>query len=166
MAAGNAGNAVVMDETVSAARNPADPGPEHGGNAVVASEGMLVAGLGCRAGVDSSQILAALDAALAVRALPRQAVNALATIPQKRNEPALGEAAETLGLPLLVPDAQALARVATLTRSSASLAATGFGSAAEACALAAAGQGAYLLGARVAVGPATCALACLDGSAP
>ncbi len=136
------------------------------GNAVASTEGMIVAGLGCRVGVDAGQVLAALDAALAVYALPRRAVSALATIPQKQDEPALREAAEMLGLPLLVPDAQALARVSTPTRSPASLQATGFGSAAEACALAAMGPGACLLGSRIAVGSVTCALAYLDRSAP
>lgn len=136
------------------------------GNAMALREGMIVAGLGCRAGVDAGQVLAALDAALAVYALPRRALSALATVPQKRDEPALKEAAETLGLPLLVPEAQAFAQVSTPTRSPASLAATGFGSAAEASALAVTGQSASLLGPRVAVGSVTCALAYLDGNAP
>jgi cobalt-precorrin 5A hydrolase len=53
----------------------------------------------------------------------------------------------------------------TLTRSERVLAMTGVPSVSEAAALAAAGPGARLLAPRVAVGPATCALA-ITGEAP
>ncbi len=61
-------------------------------------------------------------------------------------------------LPLLIAEPAGDAP-GMLTRSAASLAATGTGSASEAAALAAAGPGARLLGPRLVLGPVTCALA-------
>lgn len=120
-----------------------------------------IAGLGARKGVATAQVLAAIDAALAAHGLSRDRLTALAAVPAKRREPAFRQAAEGLGLPLLIPETEAFegARPGLLTRSAASLAATGFGSASEAAALAAAGPGGRLLGPRIASGAATCAIA-------
>lgn len=122
---------------------------------------MRVAGIGCRKGVAAADVLAAIDAALADSGLPRSALDALATVPLKRDEPALHAASATLGLPLLVPaDSEIVAAAArTVTRSAASLAATGAPSASESAALAAAGPNARLLGARRIVGHVSCAIA-------
>jgi cobalt-precorrin 5A hydrolase len=119
-------------------------------------EAMIVAGIGCRKGVVETDVLAAIDAALAAHGLGRVALDALAVLPQKRDEPAIGAAALALGVDLLVC---ADTGKPTLTQSTYSRAATGAGSASEAAALAAAGEGAHLLGPRVAAGGATCALA-------
>ncbi|MBP7241027.1 MAG: cobalamin biosynthesis protein [Amaricoccus sp.] len=117
---------------------------------------MMVAGIGCRRGVDAAEVIAAVAAARAAHAAI--ALDTLATL--KRDEPALAEAALRLGLPLLVVAPVDDARL--LTRSDASRAATGAGSASEAAALAAAGAGARLLGPRLAVGRVTCAIATRD----
>lgn len=131
------------------------------GDAVLVDKAMKVAGLGCRQGVNAAEVLAAVDAALAAHGLGRVALAALATLPQKRGDTALAEAAQALGLRLLVAgekeSASALPRI--LTQSAASLAATGTGSASEAAALAAVGEGGRLLGPRLATGRVTCAIA-------
>ena len=112
---------------------------------------MTVAGIGCRRGVSADEVLAAIEAARDGRHL-----DALATVPGKADEPGLVEAARRLGLPLLV-GAVDDGRLAT--RSTASLAATGVGSASEAAALGAAGPAGRLVGPRRVVGRVTCAVA-------
>ena len=120
---------------------------------------MRVAGIGCRRGVETVEVLAAVAEA---RAAHGAGLDALATLPPKAGEPALAEAARRLGLPLLVVAPAEDARLLTL--SPASRAATGSGSASEAAALGAAGKDARLLGPRLAVGRVTCAIA--TGEAP
>jgi cobalt-precorrin 5A hydrolase len=116
-------------------------------------EAMTVAGIGCRRGTSAEEILAAVAAARGLHAL-----DALATIPAKRDEPGIAEAARRLGLPLVIADpAGTEDRLAT--RSAASLAATGTGSACEAAALAAAGPDARLLAPRHVAGRVTVAIA-------
>ena len=122
-------------------------------------EAVMVAGIGCRAKVAADAVIAAIDAALATCGSDRSALRALAVVPQKSGEGGIEDAARALGLPLIVAEEGALARVQTLTVSAKSRAATGTGSAAEAAALAVAGEQARLLGPRVAVGAVTCALA-------
>ncbi len=124
-------------------------------------EAVIVAGFGFRRGASGAEIVAALDAALARCARTRQAVAALATSLEKSIETGMAEAGQELGLDVLAVDAGKLKAVVarTLTRSERSLAATGLPSVSEAAALAAAGDGARLLGARLAVGSVTCALA-------
>lgn len=119
-------------------------------------EAMIVAGIGCRKGAAETDVLAAVDAALAAHDLQRSALRALAVLPQKQEEPAIGAAARALGVDVFV---SAGTGKETLTQSAHSLEATGTGSASEAAALAAAGEGAYLLGSRVIANGATCALA-------
>lgn len=115
---------------------------------------MRVAGLGSRRGVTAAEVLAAVAAARAAFGAP---LDALATLPAKAAEPGIAEAARRLGLPLLVADAAPEDRLAT--RSEASRAATGAGSASEAAALGAAGPSARLLGPRIVAGRVTCAIA-------
>ncbi|PTW97531.1 cobalamin biosynthesis protein [Pararhodobacter aggregans] len=110
---------------------------------------MIVAGFG----FSSRATLDSLQGALAATG---GAPDALATLADKAS--ALAPLALSLNLPL-IPVAGPLPE--TLTQSERSREARGTGSVAEACALAAAGPGAYLLGPR-AVSPdrlATCALA-------
>lgn len=117
---------------------------------------VTVAGIGCRQGVTVAEVLAAVAATRAGRRL-----DALAAVPGKSGELALAEAAARLGVPLVfgaVEDGDA--RLAT--RSAASLAATGVGSASEAAALAAAGPGARLVVSRRVVGRVTCAIAATE----
>lgn len=117
---------------------------------------MTVAGIGCRRGATAEEVLAAVAAALAAHGLAR--LDALAALGPKRGEAGIAEAAARLGLPLLIAEPAGEVR-GMMTRSAASLAATGTGSASEAAALAAAGPGARLLGPRLVLGPVTCALA-------
>lgn len=120
---------------------------------------MIVAGIGCRRGASSADILAAIEAARLRHRLSPTAIHAIATIAGKQHEPGLRDAAKTLGLPLLIAPEDAAKNAVTLTRSAASEAATGLPSASEAAALAACGDGGRLLGPRIAIAGATCALA-------
>lgn len=122
---------------------------------------MMVAGIGCRKEACAADLVAAVDAALAEHALSRAALSAVAVLDNRTAMPAVEEAVEALGLPLVTADAAALenASPGLLTHSAHSLRATGFGSASEAAALAVAGSGARLLGPRIVKGPATCAIA-------
>jgi cobalt-precorrin 5A hydrolase len=122
---------------------------------------MSVIGVGCRQGSACDEVLGAVDAVLARYGVAKSSIRALASVPLKADEPGLVAAARTLGLPLLVPDAVQLAQADArcLTRSAASMAATGLGSACEAAALAACGPGATLLGPRIIHHAITCAIA-------
>lgn len=120
---------------------------------------MIVAGLGSRKGVGTQAVLAAIRAAAGAHGLPVGRIGMLATGEAKAGEPALAEAALTLGVPLEIVGDRLLKAQATATRSSPSLVRTGAGSMAEAAALAAAGDGARLLAPRTVLGPVTCALA-------
>ena len=125
------------------------------GDAMGLGEAVRVAGIGCRRGVTVAEVLAALDAACGARGV---SVDALAVLPGKRGVAALGEAAARRGLPLRIAEG-AVAPERLATRSAASLAATGTGSASEAAALAVAGPAARLLGPRLVLGRVTCAIA-------
>lgn len=122
---------------------------------------MIVAGIGCRKGTDTSDIVAAIDAAAAAHGIERQAISALAVLGLKQAEVGIAEAARLLGLGVITIDAERARAVSgeTITVSAASLAVTGTGSASEAAALAAAGPDARLLGPRTVHGHVTCALA-------
>jgi cobalt-precorrin 5A hydrolase len=122
---------------------------------------MIVAGLGCRKHCDAQEILRLVEQALAQVAHPRSRLAALATPAFKAGTAGPREAAEALGVPLLLISDEALkaAEPRTLTLSVAALKATGFTSIAECAALAAAGEGATLLLPRIKGSSATCALA-------
>jgi cobalt-precorrin 5A hydrolase len=124
-------------------------------------EAMMVAGVGCKAGASAGEIEAAIAEALARAGLSTETLTALATSSAKIDEPGIAAAATARGLKLvLVPQRDlesADARI--VTRSERVLALTGVPSVAEAAALVAAGPASRLVGPRVAVGPATCALA-------
>ncbi|MFT3973140.1 MAG: cobalamin biosynthesis protein [Amaricoccus sp.] len=122
---------------------------------MVLGEAVTVAGLGSRRGVALAEVLAAVAAARAACGGLR--LDALATLPLKAAEPGLAAAARHLGLPLLIASPAGDDRL--MTRSAASRAATGSGSAAEAAALGAAGPDARLVSPRLVLGRVTCAIA-------
>jgi cobalt-precorrin 5A hydrolase len=118
---------------------------------------MIVAGIGCRSGVTTEQVEAALEAALRQTAT----LTLIAVPAAKSGERAIVAAATARGVPLASitqTDLEA-ANARTLTRSKHALAAMNVHSVAEAAALAGAGPESELLGARIVVGPVTCALA-------
>jgi cobalt-precorrin 5A hydrolase len=124
-------------------------------------EAMIVAGVGCRKGTAAAQIEAAIAAALVRAGLGIAAVGAVATSAAKADEPGIAAAACSIGVPLILvaQDDLAAAGARTATRSERVLALAGVPSVAEAAALAAGGPAARLIAPRIAVGPATCALA-------
>jgi cobalt-precorrin 5A hydrolase len=105
---------------------------------------MIVAGVGCRQGASAAAIETVIAAALERAGLTPQGLDVLATAAFKGDEPGIAAAAAARGVPLI------LVAQADLT---------GVGSVAEAAALAAAGPAGRLMVARIAIGPATCALA-------
>jgi cobalt-precorrin 5A hydrolase len=123
-------------------------------------EAVIVAGIGCRKGTTAAEIGAAIDAALAAAGLAAGSVALIATADAKRDESgiAAAAAARDARLVLIPRDELEAAGVRVLSRSPRALAAMGVPSVAEAAALAAAGATARLLGPRLALGPATCAL--------
>jgi cobalt-precorrin 5A hydrolase len=124
-------------------------------------QAMMVAGVGCKAGASAGEIESAIAAALAVAGLSTDKLSALATSSAKGDEPGIAAAATARGLKLVMVPQRDLeaAGARVVTRSERVLALMGVPSVAEAAALAAAGPASRLLGPRVAVGPATCALA-------
>jgi len=126
---------------------------------------MIVAGIGCRRGAPATAITAVIAAALERAGLAPDALGAIAAPAAKWHEPGIAAAASALGLRLvLVPQRELEAAGSrTATRSQRVLALTGVPSIAEAAALAAGGPAARLVVARIAVGPATCALASSGG---
>lgn len=126
---------------------------------------MIVAGIGCKKGVDAHHVRAAIDTALAEHGLSTASLSALATAQFKQAEEAISATGQALRLPVLLVDSAALRAVElrALTRSGYSLAVTDTPSVSETAALAAAGQHARLLGPRTVVGPVTCAIA-IDGA--
>ena len=127
--------------------------------------GVCIAGVGCRASASVNDILAVIGQALKRDGLQPANLTALACIPARGEHPAVLAAAARFNLPLVVADPATLAAVAglCLTRSEASLAATGLPSASEAAALATAralDTNARLAGPRSAGPMATCAIAC------
>lgn len=121
---------------------------------------MIVAGVGCRKGVEAQRIVDAVLQALRLGGLPENALGLLATGEVKRGEPGICEAATLLGVPLLVLDDGRLRAAASrcLTRSEASIEASGVPSLSEASAIVAAGPDGRLLGPRTILGDTTCAL--------
>jgi cobalt-precorrin 5A hydrolase len=130
-------------------------------------EAMMVAGIGSRKGVTVEDVLAAIETALEAQGLAMTALSALATAPLKGDEKAILAAGRQLDLPVIIADAAAIEAVssATISLSSHSRDLAGTPSVSEASALAVAGKGARLLGARTVLGPVTCAIA-ISGDAP
>jgi cobalt-precorrin 5A hydrolase len=128
---------------------------------------MIVAGVGCKRGAPARDIEAAIRAALARANIAAEAVDLIATIAAKSGEAGIKAAAAKLGVAIIaVPEVELQAATdRTETRSERVLALAGVPSVAEAAALAAAGPTARLIGPRLAVRAATCALAA-SGQAP
>jgi cobalt-precorrin 5A hydrolase len=130
-------------------------------------EAMIVAGVGCRRGTSAAAIEAVIASALARAGLASDMLDAIAAPAAKKDEPGIVAAASTLGVALVLvaqPDLEtAGSRVETHSKRVKSL--MGVGSVAEAAALAAGGPAARLVVPRIAIGPATCALA-RSGAAP
>ena len=73
----------------------------------------LVAGMGCRRGVDAGHLRELLDGMLAERGLARQSLAKIATIDIKADEPGIIALAESLGVPLEIYAAAELNAVAS-----------------------------------------------------
>jgi cobalt-precorrin 5A hydrolase len=122
--------------------------------------GMIAIGVGCRKSCASEAIVGLVRRALAD--CPRnEGVRGLFSLADKRGEPGLNAAAQTLGLDLTFLSREALAEMTPrlLTRSAAAQSRFGLASVAEAAALAGAGPQARLLAPRLAANGATCAIA-------
>jgi cobalt-precorrin 5A hydrolase len=124
-------------------------------------QAMIVAGIGCRRGAPAAAIEAAIDAALARACVAKDALCMVAAPATKAGEAGITAVASALGLPLVLIAQSDLATAGsrTATHSERVLALAGVPSVAEAAALAAGGPNARLVVTRVAIGPATCALA-------
>jgi cobalt-precorrin 5A hydrolase len=139
----------------------------HARNPMGLGEAVIVAGIGCRKGASPAEIEAVIVAALRQAGFAHDRLGAIATPADKGKESGIAAVAMLYGLPLLfipAPDLEAAASRCE-TRSERALAVKGLPSVAEAAALAAGGPEAKLLVPRIAVGPATCALAD-TGSSP
>ena len=122
---------------------------------------MIVAGVGCRKGALAADIEAAIVAAFVRAGIAATELRLIATSAAKGGESGIAAVASAIGVPLvLIPQGDlAAAGERTVTRSERVIALTGVPSVAEAAALAAGGPAARLIVPRIAVGPATCALA-------
>jgi len=122
---------------------------------------MIVAGVGCRKGATAEEIITAISRALHNVGLSNHPIDAIAAPAAKIGEPGIVGAATVLRVPLVPVSQSDLEAVGarTRTRSERVIALMGVPSVAEAAALAAAGPSALLIAARIAAGPATCALA-------
>jgi cobalt-precorrin 5A hydrolase len=121
-------------------------------------ETMIVAGLGFCAACTADELVALIER---VSEAADAKIAALAVPDFKASASALARAASSLALEIRPVSHEALIAMQPLcpSRSAAALDAIGVASVAEACALAAAGPGARLLGPRTASRAATCALA-------
>ncbi len=125
---------------------------------------MIIAGVGCRRGADADSIEAVLIEALCAFNIEARDLSLIVTETCKGSEPGIRVCAERRGLQLALVPVSDLVRVAdrVITRSERAERAKGVPSIAEAAALAVAGPNGRLLGARVANGVATCAIAVGD----
>jgi cobalt-precorrin 5A hydrolase len=128
---------------------------------------MIVAGIGCKRGAAARDVEAAIRAALERAGLAAGALDAIATMLGKNEEPGIAAAAKNLGIRIVALQQSELeaAGARAATRSERVLALTGVPSVAETAALAAAGADARLIAPRLVVGGAACALAA-SGEAP
>jgi cobalt-precorrin 5A hydrolase len=133
---------------------------------MASEEAMIVAGIGCRRGTLSEDIVSLILATLGNLDIPPDRLDAIATEAAKADERAIADAARSLSVRLIRCSIADLDRVAdrVVTRSSRVQALKGVPSIAEASALVAAGHNARLLGARVAAEKATCAIAISEDS--
>jgi cobalt-precorrin 5A hydrolase len=125
-----------------------------------ASSRIVAIGVGCRAGVAGEAIAALARRALEEAGAPEGEVG-MFTLADKADEPGLIEAARIIGVTLMALPIAALNAQAEriLTPSAPAQARFGVANIAEAAALAGAGEGARLLGPRLAADGVTCAIA-------
>ena len=128
---------------------------------------MLTIGLGFSSDCSAAEIVTLVGQVCATHDIDEARVALIATLPERAMAPALIEAAAGLGLAIVVPPVSALQAAAAfcLTRSERAQNRFGLPSVAEACALAAAGEGAKLIAARIKSARATCAIAKSKGDA-
>ncbi len=126
---------------------------------------MIVAGVGFRRDASADEIERVVRMALGIFGLPAERLDAVATESGKATEAGFVEAARRLSTRGVACTTDELHRVAglVLTPSKLVLEAKGVPSIAEGSALVVAGQGAKLLGTRVATSQATCAIAVGEG---
>jgi cobalt-precorrin 5A hydrolase len=124
-------------------------------------QAMIVAGVGCRKGVQSDDVKAVILAALEQAGIKLSELRLIATMDAKKSEKGIEVAASVLHVPLVLVTSADLvaASMRVATRSERVERVVGVPSVAEAAALAAAGSAARLIAPRIVVGPATCALA-------
>jgi cobalt-precorrin 5A hydrolase len=125
------------------------------------AQAMIVAGIGCKRGTSSEEIVSLISVALATHDIAREKLDAIATETLKADEAGIADAARQLAVCVVrcpLPDLDGIADQ-VITRSSRVQAIKGVPSIAEASALVAAGPNARLLGARVAANKVTCAIA-------
>jgi cobalt-precorrin 5A hydrolase len=122
---------------------------------------MIVAGLGYRSAITTAQVQHAIAKTLSEYLISPEQLQQIAVPAVKGLEAGILAAAAALGIQLVLIEQRDMeaASPRALTHSARSMAARNVPSVAETVALAAAGCGARLLGARIAVGPVTCALA-------
>jgi cobalt-precorrin 5A hydrolase len=127
---------------------------------------MIVAGIGCKRGTSSEEIVRLISAVLATHDIARDKLDAIATETLKADEAGIADAAQHLSVRLVRCSLPDLDRMADkiVTSSARVQAIKGVPSVAEASALLAAGHHARLLGPRVAAANATCAIAIGEGS--
>jgi cobalt-precorrin 5A hydrolase len=131
-------------------------------------EAMMVAGIGCRRGTAADAIETVITAALARAGMAPSALDAIATPEAKGNEAGIAAAAAALGVPLILVEQDDLESAGSRveTRSQRVMELMNVPCVAEAAALAAGGPAARLVLPRIAVGPATCALARSEAASP
>jgi cobalt-precorrin 5A hydrolase len=126
---------------------------------------MIVAGIGCKRGTSSEEIVSLISAVLASHDIAREKLDAIATETLKADEAGMAGAAQQLSVRLVrcgLADLDGMADQ-IVTHSARVQAIKGVPSIAEASALFAAGHHARLLGARVAAANVTCAIAIGEG---
>jgi cobalt-precorrin 5A hydrolase len=121
---------------------------------------MIVAGVGCRKGVQPAEVEAVILAALQRAGVTVSELQLIATMDAKSGERGIEVAATAMRVPLVLVTRADLvtASMRAATRSERVNALVGVPSVAEAAALAAGGPAARLIAPRIAVGLATCAL--------
>jgi cobalt-precorrin 5A hydrolase len=128
-------------------------------------QAMIVAGIGCKRGTLSEDVVSLILTALSSFGIARENLDAVATETSKADECGIADAAQLLSVRLVRCSMADLDRAAdkVMTRSSRVQALRGVPSIAEASALVAAGRNARLLGARLATEKVTCAIAISEG---
>ena len=124
-------------------------------------EDMIVAGLGYRSCITTEEVQRALTHALSQYGISPERLEQIAVAAMKDLDAGIFAAAAARGIRLVRIEQRDMeaASPGVLTHSARSMAARNVPSVAETVALVAAGPGARLLGARIALGPVTCALA-------